>query len=261
MRPGRASLTARWIASMRAQQARTRPSTPTGHPDAEARLYANVGWFFSVPGRSPFDMDLRTRFIDAEVAAAIGHGVEQIVIIGAGYDGRALRFGGGTTRWFEVDYPATQSDKRRRLSDLGIEVPQVHFVGVDLLEDDLDAALAAVGHDPELRSLFICEGLLTYLTLGANASLFETLRQRAAPDSTLVLNVRVRLPAGSVTQALRAPFDGLLAAIGERKHSRFEPGDIEKLLTITHWQVVRAERSGTNRAEQGYSQMVAAQPV
>ncbi|HEY1830820.1 MAG TPA: SAM-dependent methyltransferase [Acidimicrobiales bacterium] len=246
---------------MRAQQARTRPSTPTGNPEAEARLYRNIGWFFSVPGRSPFDMDLRTRFIDAEVARAIGLGVEQIVIIGAGYDGRALRFGGGSTRWFEVDYPATQSDKRRRLAALGIEVPQVQFVGLDLLQDDLGAALAAAGHDPELRSLFICEGLLTYLTLGAIASLLDTLRQRAAPGSTLALNVRVHLPASLITQALRAPFDGLLTTIGERKQSRFEPGDIEKLLTITHWQPVRRERSSTNRAEQGYSQLMAAEPA
>jgi methyltransferase (TIGR00027 family) len=261
MRPGRASFTARWIASMRAQQARTRPSTPTGDPEAEARLYRNIGWFFSVPGRSPFDMDLRTRFIDAEVARAIGLGVEQIVVVGAGYDGRALRFGGGSTRWFEVDYPATQTDKRQRLSALGIEMPQVTFVGIDLLQDDLDAALAAAGHHPGLRSLFICEGLLTYLTLDAIASLLGVLGQRAAQGSTLLLNVRVHLAAGSLTRALRAPFDGLLAAIGERKRSRFEPGDIEKLLTITNWQLVRGERSPTNRAEQGYLQMGAAEPA
>lgn len=38
---------------------------------------------------------------------------------GGGYDGRALRFGGGATRWFEIDHSATQADKRKRLDLVG----------------------------------------------------------------------------------------------------------------------------------------------
>ena len=75
----------------------------------------------------------RTRFVDHEVADALGRGLDQVVLLGAGYDGRALRFGGGPARWFEVDRPATQADKRRRLEALG-RAPRrtCAFVGLDL---------------------------------------------------------------------------------------------------------------------------------
>ncbi len=69
----------------------------------------------------------RTRFVDNEVAGALGRGVDQVVLVGAGYDGRPLRFAGETTTWFEVDRPATQADKQRRLAALGLVPRGVHL--------------------------------------------------------------------------------------------------------------------------------------
>ncbi len=142
MRPGRPSLTARWVAAHRARQAQGRPSSATGDPEAEARLYASLGQFFTVRGTNPVNMDLRTRFIDNEVAGAIGSAVAQVVIIGAGYDGRALRFGGGTTRWFEVDFPSTQADKRRRLHELGIPDTEAAYASAWYLRDHPTISIA-----------------------------------------------------------------------------------------------------------------------
>jgi hypothetical protein len=51
-------------------------------------------------------MRTRTEFVDAETANALSKGIDQIVILGAGYDGRALRFG-PSARWIEVDRPLT----------------------------------------------------------------------------------------------------------------------------------------------------------
>jgi methyltransferase (TIGR00027 family) len=262
MRPSRPSLTARWIAAHRAGQAHSRLSTATGDPAAEARLYRNLRWFFIAPGTRPDSMDLRTHFMDNEVAGALGAGAAQIVIVGAGYDGRALRFGGGPTRWFEVDFPATQADKRRRLDRLGIATDAVTYIGLDLITDDLGAALAAAGHDDSARSLFLCEGLLSYLPLAATATLFETLRARAAPGSTLAVNVRVHRSAGARLHTVRQLVNGLLAAIGEKRRMLFHPGDIEKLLTITGWQMMRSERSVQDRMNDGSHLLVlAAEPA
>ena len=61
-------------------------------------------------------MAARTRFFDEQTQAAIHADVSQVVILGAGYDGRAMRFADPGTRFFEVDQTATQADKRRRLS-------------------------------------------------------------------------------------------------------------------------------------------------
>ena len=127
-----------------------------------------------MPVGRPAGMAERTRVVDAEVARAIGRGTTQVVLLGAGYDGRALRFGGGAVRWFEVDLPATQADKRRRLDALGIRPAAVSYLPLDLATGDLDAALDAAGHDRAAPSLFVCEGLLAHLTLGAAASLCET---------------------------------------------------------------------------------------
>jgi methyltransferase (TIGR00027 family) len=252
MRADRPSFTARWIAAHRALLAGSRPCTPTGNPEAERRLYAGMGRGLRLPGLAPTGLVERTHFIDNEVARAIGAGIEQIVIIGAGYDGRPLRFGGGATRWFEVDFPATQADKRQRLEALGLEPSStVAYAGVDLLTDDLAAMLDAVGHDPGAPSLFICEGLLAYLPLEVCATLSETLRARAADESVLTLNVRVVAPAGPVVQLWRRVLDQVFAQLGEARRVNFQPGDIEKLLTVTGWRTVRTQRSGGHRLDGG----------
>src|SRR5437764_15286930 len=136
-------------------------------------------------------MAARTKFFDDETVGAIARGVDQIVIVGAGYDGRALRFGGAGVRWIEVDHPATQADKRRRLAGLGVELDHLKFVAVDLISDDLDVALGDAGHDIDRPTLFICEGLFAYLPLETSRSLCSTLRRRSHADSVLAANFRV----------------------------------------------------------------------
>src|SRR5580658_7908589 len=113
MASGRPSVTARWVAAHRSRLGRTRPSTPGGDAEGELALDRAVAGVFALPVGQPTGMAERTRFVDNEVAHALGQGVEQIVLLGAGYDGRALRFGGGRGAWFEVDLPRTQADKRR----------------------------------------------------------------------------------------------------------------------------------------------------
>lgn len=51
--------------------------------------------------------------------------VTQIVIVGTGYDGRALRFSQPGVRFFEVDQPVTQQDKRRRIEALGVTSEEI----------------------------------------------------------------------------------------------------------------------------------------
>jgi methyltransferase (TIGR00027 family) len=249
MRAARPSVTARWIAAHRARLADGRPSTPGGDTEAERRLYAGMGRRFVLPGLAPTGMAARTRFIDGEVARAIGQGMEQIVILGAGYDGRALRFGGGATRWIELDFPATQADKRRRLAALDVAPGQVAYAGVDLMTGDLDAALAAAGHDAGAPSLFICEGLMAYLSLEVNASMCQTMRARAAAGSVLTLNVRVAPDAGAGGMALRGVVGSALKLGGEARRTEFRPGDAEKLMVVTGWRIVRSARSGGNRLD------------
>ena len=123
---------------------------------------------------------VRTRFIDEAVEAAVGDGIEQIVILGAGFDARAYRLDvAKTARVFEVDERATQTVKRHVISErLGSIPPNVTYVAVDFERDDLGAALREAGLDTSARVVFIWEGVTPYLTPEA---VDATLRRRRQP--------------------------------------------------------------------------------
>ena len=158
----RPSRTSQLVALTRANL--DRPHTPDGDPDAQRRLCAGMrpppdGWLRP-------DLAARTRFFDEQVLSAIAANVGQIVILGAGYDDRALRFRSPAVRYFELDHPATQADKAGRLLTLETETDRLVLAPADFREDDVAVVLAAAGHDASTPSLFICEGLLVYLDDG-----------------------------------------------------------------------------------------------
>jgi methyltransferase (TIGR00027 family) len=257
MRAGRPSLTARWVAAQRLRLDPIRASTPVGDLRGERALYRGVRG--RVPALAPTldrpaGFARRTAFVDREVADALGRGVEQVVLVGAGYDGRSLRFA-GSTRWFEVDRPTTQDDKRRRLAARG-PAPAVTYAGLDLTVDDVGAALEAAGHRADAPSLFVCEGVFPHLTLAAVASLCEALRARA-PEGTVLASTFLVAPAAgagigaAAALAGRKAADGLLALGGEPRRSEFLVGDPEKLMVVTGWRVGRSQRTGPARLHPG----------
>jgi len=251
MRSRHPSLEARWVAAQRLHLARTRPSTPDGDVEAELRLYRAIAGRVSVPVGRASALAQRTKVIDAEVARALGRGTTQIVLLGAGDDGRALRFAGGATRWFEVDRAQVQTDKRGRLSALGIATPGTSYVGLDLLTEDLGPALQAAGHDADVPSLFVCEGVFDPLTLEATASACAALRSRAAADSVLVATFSV-VPEGSgPARALRSATNLVRQVTDEPRRNEFRPGDPEKLMVVTGWRVTHAESSSGRRFDPG----------
>jgi methyltransferase (TIGR00027 family) len=104
---------------------------------------------------------VRTRWIDDAIAAAQTAGLDQIVLLGAGFDARAHRLPGiERVRVFEVDHPATQAMKRRVV---GAERAHVTYVPVDLTRDALPDALARAGLLPHARTLLLWEGVTNYL--------------------------------------------------------------------------------------------------
>src|ERR1700735_1474613 len=84
----------------------TRPHTPDGDPGAQRRLCAGMPTV-TVAGLLP-SLAARTRFFDDQVLAAISAGVSQIVILGAGYDDRGLRFRSPGVRFVGLGHAGTQ---------------------------------------------------------------------------------------------------------------------------------------------------------
>ena len=134
-------------------------------------------------------MALRTMAIDAAVRDAMARGAQQLIIVGAGYDGRAWRMPElAGMRVFEVDQAATQADKRRHLAELPPPAGAVSFVSVDLERESLDAVLARAGHDGALPTCWIWEGVVMYLTRRAMGATLAQMAGRSAPSSTLIVN-------------------------------------------------------------------------
>lgn len=213
MRTDGPSLTARIVAVHRA--ALDRPSTPTGDPDADDRLCADLAQGFGDVGDDVFEwVAARTRFFDDEVLDALDRGVCQIVLLGAGYDGRGLRFHTPGVTFYEVDHPHTQVDKRERLDRLAVAGDGISFAAHDLAAGGLSPALAGAGHDAARPSLFIAEGLLRYLPEATIHEVFTATRERSAPGSRFALTFSTR-EADAVVSTEAATREAFLGDLGE----------------------------------------------
>lgn len=110
----------------------------------------------------------RSRFAEENLARAVGQGVRQYVLLGAGLDTFGYRNPYPELRVFEVDHPATQGWKRVLLDESGIRIPKnLMFAPVDFETQSLASQLASAGFDPENRAFFAWLGVVPYLTLEA----------------------------------------------------------------------------------------------
>ncbi|HEU4786567.1 MAG TPA: class I SAM-dependent methyltransferase [Gemmatimonadaceae bacterium] len=134
-------------------------------------------------------MALRTSAIDAAVRDALAGGATQLVILGAGYDGRAWRMPElAGVHVFEIDHPATQGDKRAHLSELPPTRALISFVSIDFERESLASVLERAGHNRSSPTCWIWEGVVMYLTRDAMRATLADIAGRSAPGSTLIVN-------------------------------------------------------------------------
>ena len=219
MRSDEPSRTAQGVAVVRSLL--DREPWPTGDAAADDRLtHELIGGPLAdddarnvrASGRLFAWVEARTAFFDAVLTAALGDGIDQVVTLGAGYDGRAVRYRTPGVTFFEVDHPATQADKRARYASADAATDGIAFVSADFTVAGLDDALARAGHDPTRRSLFMCEGVLRYLPEDAWRGLLTTAADCGATGSRLATTISTR--EGESTEADRQ-MEATLAAAGE----------------------------------------------
>lgn len=168
---------------------------------------------------------VRTRLIDGWLAAG------QVVLLGAGFDSRAHRTtptGGGAV-FFEIDHPATQATKRRRL---GRDArPGVVFAPADLTVDDLGAVLRAAGFDPALRTAVIWEGVTNYLDAASVDATLRTLAALCPPGSTVIFTYVDRgVLDGTATFDGAAEWHAAVRREGEPWTFGLDPADVPAYL-------------------------------
>jgi methyltransferase (TIGR00027 family) len=145
----------------------------------------------------------------------------QVVILGAGLDGRAWRMHElAGTELFEVDHPDSQADKQQRAGALGEPVAHRHLVPVDFRTDDLDEALAAAGHDGVAPTTWIWEGVVAYLTPAEVEASAVVIAGRSAPGSRLVVNYQT---PSRRARAARGLARALMILTGRRDPMAGEP--------------------------------------
>ena len=107
----------------------------------------------------------RTRYIDDLIEKSSKNGVEQYVILGAGYDSRAHRLElPSTLRIFEVDQPEVQDRKRSKLPKELPNLENVTYVTVDFAHQSLTERLLDAGIDKTKSTAFTLEGVTQYIT-------------------------------------------------------------------------------------------------
>jgi methyltransferase (TIGR00027 family) len=152
------------------------------------RLFADYGERRG-PGVLNF-LVARCRYIDDYLVECLAGGIAQLVILGAGLDSRAYRFEQlpGRVRVFEVDHPATQREKIRKVQKTFGALPaHVAFVPIDFNAENL-RKLLEFGYDREKTALFIWEGVVHYLTADAVDQTLAFVAENSAPGSSIIFD-------------------------------------------------------------------------
>ncbi|MEL6816053.1 MAG: SAM-dependent methyltransferase, partial [Cyanobacteria bacterium J06598_3] len=109
-------------------------------------------------------INTRTRFFDQALTQYLDT-VEQVVILGAGFDTRLFKFClGQNLALFEVDQPGTQRVKKQGLWESGIGLSEISFVEVNFNQENWIEKLAAAGFEKKKKTFFLWEGVTYYLT-------------------------------------------------------------------------------------------------
>ena len=118
----------------------------------------------------------RTRFIDDLIEKSAKEGIEQYVILGAGYDSRANRLNlTPSLKIFEVDQPEVSDIKLSKLPKDLPNLENISYVNVDFSYQSLSEQLLAAGFDQTKSTIITLEGVSQYITKEAVSSTIREL--------------------------------------------------------------------------------------
>ncbi|MEL6902660.1 MAG: SAM-dependent methyltransferase [Cyanobacteria bacterium J06606_4] len=152
---------------------------------------------FNVPPPGKEDLsnmlNARTLFFDKALVRAVEGGivpVEQVVLLGAGFDSRLFKFctGRSPLSCFEVDQGHTQRVKIKALTASNVDSRSVNFVAVDFNREDWTDDLVAAGFSVEKKTFFLWEGVTYYLTELAIKDCLNNIAKIAAEGSSIAFD-------------------------------------------------------------------------
>lgn len=157
---------------------------------------------------------LRTQAIDTHLVSALHSGIDQLVILGAGLDARAWRLPAlEAATVFEVDHPATQRYKRKRIGSR-VAPADIRYVPVDFEKERFAPSLQRAGFRAADPSIWIWEGVTMYLHRQAIEQTLDQVTGLSASGSELAVTYLVpdSLPFGALG---RLAIPAMFKAAGE----------------------------------------------
>lgn len=155
---------------------------------------------------------VRTRYFDDCLIEACAAGCRQVVLLAAGMDARGFRLPWPAgTRVYEVDRPDVLAFKQDVLAAEGIQPRCDRLVVAADLAADWPVALRAAGFDPDQRTAWLAEGLLSYLTTQDNDTLIRAVGSLSGPGSTVALEV---IHASAISHGPMAVIADRMASFG-----------------------------------------------
>jgi methyltransferase (TIGR00027 family) len=244
VRKGRGSSTAQFVALNRALGSLA-PTVP-GFGDPIAEHFLNDRWRKKVSNmrvalaagrrKSPYPfwfrgMGVFNQFRKVVLDEALQQAVpfEQLVVLGAGLDGRAWSLPGlESSIVFEVDHPETQQWKRDRARGTKLLAREVRFVGMDFIEDDLATKLGEAGYDPKNSSFWLWEGVTMYLSPSDNAKTLEAVARLSSSGSHLAMTYMAKKNG-------KLPRSWFLAFLGEPVRSAYTVEELAQAVAASGW--------------------------
>jgi len=194
-----------------------------------------------VPGTYPYVI-ARAKCFDEQFVRALQNRVPQIVILGAGYDTRAIRYQSQNlaSRVFELDTGILQSRKRAIFERNGVAIPDhLSFCPITFGKHSIADVLTQVGYDSTKTTLFLWEGVTYYLTESAVLDTFAAIKKGAAPGSELLFDYFYK----SIVDGRDYYYGAkeIVASVkktGEPFLFGIEPGSLEQFLSALGFSVV-----------------------
>lgn len=206
------------------------------------KFIARSRWLFKLFSQPFFPSGMyeyviaRTKYFDTAFKEALEQSFDQIVIFGAGFDSRAMRFSelNKGTKVFELDAPTTQQEKLKALKMKKLVIPEnLIFVPIDFNKEKVADKIAQAGFVSGKKSLFLLEAVTMYLPPEAIESTFRFIEDVAGRGSMIVFDYIYAgvLRKESKYYGERETSLKTLAKVGEEWIFALEEGEDERFLS------------------------------
>lgn len=179
----------------------------------------------------------RKRFIDDAVSNAMTGDFGALIILGAGFDTRGIRFAlPAGMPVFEIDLPGNIADKRDALVASGGVPDGLHLLPVDFETVDLESVLSDAGYDRSRPALFVWEGVTQYLTEPGVRRTLDFLKSAAAGSRLVFTYVLKDFISGADMHGARPVYRNLVR-IQKLWHFGLMPAEVEGFIAPYGWHV------------------------